>query len=75
MSESFSQKNLTIDVSNVEQNRPENLSISNIEKGYVDVTGFEVLGPKFMGMTPDQWREDKRCTLAESESFDLDMDY
>ena len=51
------------------------MSISNIEKGYVDVTRFEVLGPKFMGMTPDQWREDKRCTLAESESFDLDMDY
>ena len=38
-------------------------------------TGFELLDPKFMGMTPDQWREHKRNIASENETLEMDMDY
>ena len=75
----FSQKRAQtlayIDVNNVEQNAPENLHVTNVGLGYVDVTGFDLLEPKFMGMTPDQWREHKRNIASENEMLEMDMDY
>lgn len=75
----FSQKRAQtlayIDVNNVEQNAPENLHVTNVGLGYVDVTGFDLMEPKFMGMTPDQWREHKRNIASENEMLEMDMDY
>ena len=75
----FSQKRAQtlafIDVSDVEQNRPENLCASTMANGYVDVTGFDLVEPKFKGMTPDQWREHKRAQAEAENELGLDMEY
>ena len=62
-------------MNDVEQNAAENLLVSKVEAAYVDVTGFELLEPKFMGMTPDQWREHKRNIASENETLEMDLDY
>ena len=75
----FSQKRAQtlafIDVSDVEQNRPENLCTSTMANGYVDVTGFDLVEPQFQGMTPDQWREHKRAQAEAENELGLDMEY
>ena len=63
----------TIDASDLlSQYRPENLSPGSAAKAFVDVTGYDVIEPKYLGMTTDQRREVLRNERAENEMYDID---
>ena len=47
--------------------RAENLTPENLSKAHLDVTGFDVIEPRFVGMTSDQWREFKRNEAEDCE--------
>lgn len=56
----------------LEVSRPINLLPKNISKTYFDVTGFDVLDPRFgNAMTIDQWREFKRQESGQTDDFEM----
>ena len=63
------------DGNELEKSRLENLHPANMAAVYGDVTGFDPVEPRFVGMTIDQWREYKKYNLSRNsiiEEFEFD---
>ena len=63
------------DANELEKSRLENLHPANMAAVYGDVTGFDPVEPRFVGMTIDQWREYKKYNLSRNsiiEEFEFD---
>ena len=60
----------TFDATELEKNRLVNLHPANMAAVYGDVTGFDPMEPRFVGMTIDQWREFKKYNLENNSTID-----